>query len=217
MASRIDRLFSEADRDAIRAATAAAERDTAGELVVYVVERSDPYPEVAWKGALIGGAVGAAIAAVAVQLFGGWGSPDYLWLLIGLQLGLLSGWLASRSDGVARRLVGEEAISSRTEGRAAEAFIDEQVFATGGRTGILLFVALFEHQVLVLPDAGIADQVTESAWHEITDLVAAGMKQGSPAPALTDAIARCAAILREHGVGHDRGDELSNEPRFRHE
>ena len=57
MASRIDRFFSEADRDAIRAATTAAERDTAGELVVYVVERCDPYPEVAWKGALVGGAV----------------------------------------------------------------------------------------------------------------------------------------------------------------
>lgn len=217
MPSRIDKLFSDAERDAIQAATTAAERDTAGELVVYVVERSDPYPEVAWKGALVGGAVGVAVAAIAVQLFGGWGSPDYLWLLIGIQVGLLAGWLASRSDGVARRLIGEEAISSRAEGRAAEAFIDEQVFATEGRTGILLFVALFEHQVLVLPDVGIADRVSESAWHEITEIVADGMRERAPAPALSKAVARCAAILREHGVDENRTNELSNEPRFRNE
>jgi putative membrane protein len=217
VASRIDRFFSQADRDAIRAATEAAERDTAGELVVYVVERCDPYPEVAWKGALIGGAVGAAVAAMVVELVGGWGSPDYLWLLIGLQLGLLGGWLASRHNGIARRLIGQEAIESRAEGRAAEAFVDEQVFATQARTGILLFVALFEHQVLVLADVGIDERVAESAWHEITDLVASGMRGGAPALALTEAVGRCAAILEEHGVAGDRGDELSNAPRFRDE
>jgi putative membrane protein len=157
--SRIATFFSDADREAIRAATAAAESKTTGELVVYVAERCDPHPETRWKAALIGGAVGALSAAIAVWLFGGWGAPDYVWLLIGLQLGLLVGWLASRFDGVARRLIGDDALSSRVEGRAAEAFLDEQVFATRDRTGILIFVALFEHRVLVLADEGIDERV----------------------------------------------------------
>jgi len=100
---RIETFFSKADREAIRAATAAAERKTAGELVVYVSERCDPHPEVAWKGALLGGGLGALCAAISGWRFGGWGVPDYPWILIGLQLGLVVGWIASRFDAVAHR------------------------------------------------------------------------------------------------------------------
>ena len=215
MASRIATFFSDEDREAIRAATADAERRTSGELVVYVVERCDPYPEVAWKGALIGGAVGAACAAMAGRLFGGWGTPDYLWLLIGLQLGLLAGWLASRFDGLARRLVGDEALLSRTRGRAAEAFIEEGVFATAERTGVLIFVALFEHRVLVLADDGIVERVDAGAWDEIAASISEGIRIGAPAPALTKAVEQCASLLRAHGLPEDTVNELSNQPRFR--
>ena len=75
--------------------------------MVYVTERCDPHVEVGWKAALIGGAVGALCAVFAVSRFGGWGAPDYLWTLIGLQLGLVLGWVASRFDMVARRLIGQ--------------------------------------------------------------------------------------------------------------
>jgi len=182
---------------------------------VYVVERCDPYPEVAWKGALIGGAVGAACAAMAVRLFGGWGAPDYLWLLIGLQLGLLAGWLASRFEGFARRLVGDEALLSRTRGRAAEAFIEESVFATAERTGVLIFVALFEHRVLVLADDGIVERVDDGAWDEIAASISEGIRIGAPAPALTKAVDQCASLLRAHGLPENAVNELSNQPRFR--
>ena len=213
MADRIDTLFSDEDREAIRAATATAERETSGELVVYIVERCDPHPEVAWKGALLGGAVGAVGGALGVHLFGGWGAPDDLWVLIGLQLGLLGGWLLSRIHRVARLLIGDEALMSRVEGRAAEAFVDEEVFATRDRTGILIFVALFEHRVLVTADEGIRKRVGDGAFDEVASGIAEGIRTGRPAAALIEAVGACAEILRGHGAG-DAGDELSNEPRF---
>jgi len=218
VAGRIKTFFSEADREAIRVATTAAERETAGELVVYVTERCDPHSEVAWKAALIGGALGALCAAVAVWRFGGWGAPDYLWMLVGLQLGLVGGWLASRFDGAARRLIDSDALDSRVEGRAAEAFLEEQVFATRNRTGIMVFVALFEHRVLILADEGIDEQVDAVAWEDISDELALGMRRGAPAPALIRAVGRCAGLLSAHGVtAVDPANELSDEPRFRDE
>lgn len=214
MSLRIDTFFSESDREAIRAATTAAERKTAGELVVYVTERCDPHPEIAWKAALVGGAIGASCAAAAVWRFGGWGAPDYAWLLIGLQLGLLAGWMASRFDGVARRLIGDDALSSRVAGRAAEAFLQEQVFATRERTGVLIFVALFEHQVAILADQGINARVEAEAWTDISDELALGIRRGQSASALMQAVERCADLLREHGVVGDAANQLSDEPRF---
>ena len=76
MPSRIDKLFNKSDREAIVQATAEAEQQTSGELVVYVVEQCDPYGEEGWKGALVGGAVGALVGALAAWFYGGWGSPD---------------------------------------------------------------------------------------------------------------------------------------------
>ena len=217
MATRIDTFFSEAERAAIAAATSEAERQTSGELVVYVVERTDPHPEVAWKGALLGAALGALVGAIAVRFYGGWGAPDYLWLLIALQVGLVLGWLASRFDGVGRRLIDEDALDSRVEGRAAEAFVEERVFATAGRSGVLIFLALFEHRVRILADEGIAARVDERAWDGIASDLAGGLRSGAHAAALIDAVERCAQLLQEHGVPPDTADELSNEPRFRHE
>lgn len=218
MQGRIETLFSEADRQAIRAATTAAERNTAGEILVYVVERCDPYPELAWKAALIGGAIGAMCGALGAWWFGGWGAADHLGILIGLQVGLVLGWVASRFEPVARRLIGDDVLTSRVEGRAAEAFLAEQVFATRERSGVLIFVALFEHRVVVLADQGIDARVEESAWSAISDEVAAGVRRGTPAEALIAAVQRCADLLVEHGMlPSDSRDELSNEPRFRRE
>jgi putative membrane protein len=218
VSSRIDSFFSEADRDAIREATREAERLTSGELVVYVAEKCDPHPEIGWKAALIGGALGALCAGAAIWRFGGWGAPDYFWLLIGLQLGVIAGWIASRFDAVARRLIGDEALSSRVDGRAAEAFIEERVYATAERTGILIFVALFEHRVVVLADEGISSRVATSAWESISTSLAHGLRNGGPAPALVEAVRRCAALLNEEGVTEpDPTNQLSNEPRFRHD
>jgi len=216
VALRIETFFSKADREAIQAATTAAEQKTAGELVVYVTERCDPHPEVAWKGALVGGALGALCASLAVWRFGGWGAPDHLWILIGFQLGLVAGWMASRLDAVARRLIGEEALDSRVDGRAAEAFLDEQVFATRERTGVLIFVALFEHRVSVLADEGIDERVADEAWDEISGEIALGIRHGTPAAALIRAVDRCAALLKAHGVrAADQENQLSDKPRFR--
>lgn len=217
MASRIETFFSEAEREAIRAATAAAERKTSGELVVYIVDRCDPHPEVPWKSTLLGGAIGAVVAATGIFLFGGWGARDDLWLLIGVQLGLLLGWLASRADRVARSLVGDEALESRVDGRAAEAFVEERVFETEKRTGVLIFVALFEHRVVVLADDGIREQVPSDAWDGIAREVATGIREGHPAAALIEAVGRCAELLSAHGVPANTTNELSNEPRFRDE
>ena len=216
MPRRIETFFSRTDREAIHAATTAAEQKTAGELVVYVTERCDPYPEVAWKGALVGGALGALCASVAAWRFGGWGAPDQLWILLGFQLGLVVGWIASRFDAVARRLIGEEALGSRVDGRAAEAFLDEQVFATRERTGVLIFVALFEHRVRVLADQGIDERVADESWDEITGELALGIRRGRPAAALIQAVERCATLLEAHGVqAADQENQLPNKPRFR--
>lgn len=219
MASRIESYFSESDRNAIREATSAAEARAAGELVVFVTERCGDYREAGWKAVVLGAAIGALVGAISVHFWGGWGKPDSLWILVAVQLGFLLGALCSLLEPVRRWLAGEEVLSRHAEARATLAFVEEEVFATKDRTGILLFLALFEHRVVVLADTGIHDQVADAIWHAVSDDLARGIRSGAPTAALIRAIEQCATLLVDHGVtvAEDDENELSNEPRFRHE
>ena len=55
-------LFSEADKERLRQAVVEAEGQTSGEIVPYIVPRSDSYEVAVWRGAS-----GAALLALAIR------------------------------------------------------------------------------------------------------------------------------------------------------
>ena len=214
----IDLLFSEADRQAIAEAARRAEGATSGEIVPYVVGACDAYPLVAWKAAVLGALVGL-VGGAAVHFFGGfWGGSVWLWVILPSVAGALVCPLAARlSDPLRRWLVGERMLDLRVRQRAEAAFLDEEVFATRERTGILILVALFEHRVVVLGDAGINRAVADGAWEGIVSRVISGIREGRPSEALIAAIGDCGRLLEANRlkIRPDDVDELDNRPRIR--
>lgn len=209
--------FSDADLAAIGQATAAAERRTSGEIVTYVVGRCDPYPELGWVGAAIGALAGAGLASV-VHGLGGWWGAGVMWLTAPTFAGAALGFvLAVRVTAIGRRLVPPDTLAHRARLRAEAAFLQEEVFKTRERTGILLFLALFEHQAVVLGDAGINAAVEPESWQAILDHMVAGMRAGRPAQALREAVEQCGELLDHHAVIRrpDDSDELPDAPRIR--
>ncbi|RPH35344.1 hypothetical protein EHM92_06340, partial [bacterium] len=65
MQQPVSSLFSAADRERITAAVRQAESKTSGEIVPYVIGRSDSYEEAEWRcGALLGTAALAAFSII---------------------------------------------------------------------------------------------------------------------------------------------------------
>lgn len=210
-----DRFFSQADLDAIRAAVGKAEGQTSGEIVPYVVDRSDEYPSAAWKGAALG-ALLAPLVALAVHRWSSiWGIPIEYWIALPAPIGGALGYLLALLPPVRRWMAGEEALEARTRRRAAVAFLEQEVFRTGDRTGILLFVSLFEHRVVVLADSGIHEKVEQGQWEEISRRLAGEIRRGRPGPAMVEAIRACGELLARHKVEirPDDRNELSDELR----
>lgn len=208
---RVDTFFSDADREAIQAAVSAAETGTSGEIVPFVVAASDEYPTAAWKGAAWGALLAALLAAAAYHWGGFWGSWVPLWILLPPAGGAAAGYLATAfSPAVKRRLAGDEVLDLRTRHRAALAFLEQEVFATRDRTGILLFVSLLEHRVVVLGDSGINAKVEQREWDAVVRAVIEGIRAGRPGPAIAEAVAECGRLLARHGVARrlDDRDEL---------
>ncbi len=193
-------LFSEQDLEAVRGAVAAAEGETSGEIVPFVVDASDAYEGALWKGTALGALGAALVAAVAHAVAGLWGG-GVLW--IGLPAaggGALGFLLAAFVSAVKRGLVPRDVSERRVRRRAAVAFLEEEVFSTEDRTGILLFLSLFEQRVVVLGDAGINAKVGEEEWLAITDAIAAGIRSGRPGEALVEGIGACGRLLARRGV-----------------
>jgi putative membrane protein len=212
---RVDRFLRAEDLAAVETAVRHAEAASGGEIVPYVVDASDAYPGAAWMAAALG-AVAAPLAAAGLvawlDLWGVW--P--LWMTLPPLAGAGVGWLAARwVEPWRRALVPAPVAERRVAQRAAAAFLDEEVFLTRERTGILLFVSLFEHRVVVLADAGINRRVPPGAWDEVVADTVAGLRAGRHGAALAAAVTSLGELLVEHGVplAPDDADELANRVR----
>jgi|SRR6185436_8913843 len=209
-----ERLFSAADEEAIRAAVADAEQRSAGEVVPWIVEACDPYPEAGWKAAALGALLGLAVTAGGQLLAGTWGGG--LWLALAALAGGAAGLALGQLPAVKRLLVDDDVIEHRVRVAAEAAFVRGEVFATRERTGILVFLALLERRVVVLGDAGINARVQPEEWQSIADEIVAGVRRSRPAAALAAGIEACGLLLAERGVPrHEEDvDELPDRPRF---
>ena len=211
------RTFDDQAVELLAAATAEAERRTAGEIVPYVVARVDAYPEAHARGAALGAVLLAVTAGALHYLAGFWGGSGLVWATLPALAGAGLGWMAAEVPWVGRRLVSAGDLDRRARLRAEAAFLEEEVFRTRDRTGILIFLALWEHRAVILADEGIHRAVPEGTWEGVVDELVAGIRAGSSVEALRGAIERCGEILETHGVAlrPDDVDELDDAVRLR--
>ena len=211
-------VLEDADLAAVTEACREAERKTGAEVVVYVVRRCDPYAESRWRLGALGAVLGVLGVALARLGQEGWHGSDALlvWSVPALLLGFAAGYLLGSWGPVVRRLA-EGEIERIVELRAAAAFVEEEVFDTRDRTGVLLFVALFEHRFLVLADAGIRERVEEGVWSEIVADTVQGFREGRARESLVRAVERVGGLLEAHEVPRREDDvnELPDVPRIR--
>jgi putative membrane protein len=209
----VDDFFSKSDLEAVERAVHAAEGRTSGEIVPCVVAASDDYPEAGWRGATLGALLAALAAALVHEVGGLWGGWFAAWVIAPPLLGAVAGLLAATYLPALRRLLIHDAtIELNVRRRADQAFLREEVFRTRDRTGILIFLSLFEHRVVVLADKGISAVVEQREWDAIVAGIVAGMRARRPAAALVEGIASCGELLARRGVAirPDDIDEISD-------
>jgi putative membrane protein len=211
----LERFFSSADHAAIEAAVREVEARSAGEIVPYAVERSDRYGRAVWSASTLGAL--AASLVVALVRWGGevWGGPGALWIALTPATGAALGGLAALAvPSLRRALLAPEVMAERVQQRAVQAFLEEEVFRTRDRTGVLIFVSLFEHRVVVLADRGLDGHVSPREWADVVAGVTSGIRRGQPGVALAEGIRRCADLAARRPRRPDDQDELPDRLRL---
>lgn len=89
---------------------------------------------------------------------------------------------------VRRRLIGEARKQEAVREAAAACFFHKQISSTRERTGVLVFVALFEQRVEILADSGVIGSVPKAEWREAAGLLEGVFHDGGGAVELAERI-----------------------------
>lgn len=212
--------FSKAELAALQQAVADAEAHTSAEIVPVIAQQCDDYPEARWRGVAAGITGVLLVTAALYQLYDGWGlgwlHEGWAVALLVVVGGLLGGITAQFVPSVRRALIGRDRLTARCHARAEQAFLEEGVFETRDRTGVLLFVALFEHRVEVLADEGISARIAPEAWGDLCARLIDGVQDDRLGEELVASFARCGDLLQQSGLARAEDDtnELPNHLRI---
>lgn len=205
----LQKRFSQQELDRIKQAVKSAEEHISGEIVPVFVERSGTYQIALYRA----GSFAAALAFLTIIIFDRYVpalavyDPQIIFFIV-LAVGLLAALATRIIDPLRRLLVSQAHLDNATRQRAENAFLEEEVFNTRHRTGIMIFISFFEHEVIVLADRGISKVVEQKEWDDIVAKVIQYIKQGKLTEGMEAAIKRCGEILLEKGY-HKTADDIN--------
>lgn len=204
-------LFTDPERRAVEAAVTQAERGTCGQIVPVVASASGRYDRaedlfglVCALGALAGawllaphaaGGEWSALPATALGL------PAALAAVVAGFVGGAA--LATRFPLLRRPFVPRREMVAEVERAARAAFHDQRIRSAAA--GILIYVSLYERMVRVIGDDAVAAQVSDADWQAICAAIIDGMRDGTPAAGLIEALQRTGSLLAR-ALPRDDGD-----------
>jgi putative membrane protein len=172
-------------------AIAAAERETAGEIVAVIAAESSSY--------LYAPVLWAALIALLVPwplIYFTWLSVYWIYLI---QLAVFAGAAALLLPRQVRFLLVPGPVKrARAHRRAVEQFLAQNLHTTAGRTGVLIFVSVAERYAEILADSGINALVPKGEWQAIVDDLVRQIGVGQPADGFISAITAVGVHLARH-------------------
>lgn len=196
----IQRRFSKADLDRIKTAVHQAESKISGEIVPVFVEKSGQYSLASYRGFLAFAGLCFLVIIVFDRYIPSLAIYDPLFIFLTVTLfGLLGSLAAHFIHPIKRFLVSQRLLDQATRRRAENAFLEEEIFNTRHRTGIMIFVSFFEREVIVMADRGISKVVDQKEWDKMVRSITENIRMGKVTDGIEAAILRCGEILFEKG------------------
>lgn len=213
----VRKKFSESDLNRIKKAVHDAESKISGEIVPVIVGKSGHYSIANYKASLLT----ASLAFLCIIFFDRYVpslavyDPLFIFFIV-LVSGVLGAGASYWSDGIKRLMLTQAHMDSATRQRAETAFISEEVFNTAQRTGIMIFISFFEHEVIVMADKGISSVVEQKVWDKIVLNLTDSIRKDKIVEGIEAAIQRCGEILLEKSfaISPDDKNELSDDLRI---
>ncbi|HWA33578.1 MAG TPA: TPM domain-containing protein [Cyclobacteriaceae bacterium] len=196
----LNNRFTAEDLERIKSAVRKAEEKISGEIVPVFVERSGYYTIANYRGAMIAAALVFLAIIVVDRYVPDLAVYDPLFIFITVVLAGLLGAIATHGiEPLKRVMLSQTHMDQATRKRAENAFLEEEVFNTRHRTGIMIFISFFEREVIVMADRGISKVVDQKEWDKLVRNIIDHIRMGKVTEGMEDSIIRCGNILLEKG------------------
>jgi putative membrane protein len=194
--------FSENDLNRIKAAVNEAESKISGEIVPVIVSKSGHYTIASYKAGVFCAAIAFTILIILDRYAPSLAIYDRDPLLIFFTVaavGAVAALATKYIDPLKRLLIEQKHKDNATRQRAENAFLEEEVFNTRQRTGIMIFISFLEHEVIIMADTGISKVVDQREWDKIVINLTDHIRRDKIVEGLEGALKRCGEILLEKG------------------
>ncbi|MCT2558396.1 hypothetical protein N0B51_05325 [Tsuneonella sp. YG55] len=203
--------LNKAEHDRVSAAVAAAEENTAGEIVTVLADRSDGYHDIQLGWAILAATTALAFLAVLPgfylslvdRVLGGWNHEWHPQAVFSLAIAVVvlkfaSVWAIQFWQPLKYFLVPPPIKKARVREAAVRHFKVGADRRTHGRTGILIYLSMREHRAEIVADEAIAEKVPAEVWGGAMADMLVHIRDGRIAEGLAAGIADVGAVLAEH-------------------
>lgn len=170
---------------------AETEKRTGSQIVLAVIGRCDNYPELPWKAFALAASTAGFAAVLLDWIRPSWNQSGTVHLAVAATLiaGAGAGLLTVVLPAFARLFLDRNRREAETRQYAEALFLKRQLYATQARTGILVLVSLFERQVVVLPDTGLATRLGKDTLAVVIEGMTRSLTDGPVSTALEQGLA----------------------------
>jgi len=206
-------ILSDTDRTLLDKLIDEAEIKTKAQIVLATVKRSDSYAEIPWKAFAFGSSIAGLVVFLMDLLLPGWITDTLILFPVAVILatGALFVILTVLFQGFAKLFLSESRKETETMQYAESLFLARELYATEGRRGILLLVSQFEQRVVILPDKGVRDCISNEDIKNIISKMTRHLRQNDVRKAMETGLEELVTELCLSAPSRPDRNELSNE------
>jgi putative membrane protein len=217
---KLKQFFSEQDLQEIEQAVTNAEKGVSGEIVPFFAESSDDYVEAELKAFILGLSFPLILFSMLFEVFeNAFFYFKHTWvfiIFISFLIATLLWFLTKKVESLKRLFAGKNTMNFRVHEAGERIFLEQEVFSTEKRTGILIYLSLLEHRAEIFADKGISEKISNEEWQKVLNSIVNGIKTNRKKEGLIEGIQQCGELLKQAGFAcnDDDNNQLSNDLRF---
>jgi putative membrane protein len=213
---KVEKYLPKSSQEKITEAVTEAEKKINAEIVPVFMISSDDYAEAKFRGAILT----SIIFAIGILLYDhlmGWYQFFLLkndWLFVAsIGIAGISGYLAfGYIPALKKLMISKQKLQQRSSAMAERVFGEYKLFETKSRTGILIFVSLFEHTIEIVPDKGLKEKIADDEWHKAINDMKPSLRARKFDEAFVQSISKITEILITNKMERASGSDSNELP-----
>lgn len=192
----MNKILSDHDRAQLDGLITETEKRTNTQIVLAVIKRSDSYAEIPWKAFAMGASITGLLLFIGNLFVSYWIVQSSVMIAIAATLfaGVVFALLTVFVPTFAKAFLSNSRSTVEVQQYAESLFLKRELFATSKRRGILVLISLFERRVIVLPDKGLNNQLTEAEMQKIIAPMLSSLKRNDVKSAFEEGLKHLSAV-----------------------